>query len=238
MDRALKRILAERSRQVSRSSKWWSLITSILLHAALITAPILVPLVAARPPEPIQFVAVQIVPIQALGVREPTPAPPPPQPPPEPAVRAPDPEQPALPDPKKARTRKASRERPESTAPAVAPLARRQGSPRGNTLGTSTFGAAVGGLDNPDFVYSYYVDQMLSMISANWLRPSLGGEIEAVVHFRIHRDGHLSDLRVVRSSGYNSFDLAGLRAVQSAAPFPRLPQTYSRDSLGVNLILR
>ena len=28
------------------------------------------------------------------------------------------------------------------------------------------------------------------------------------------------------------------RAVQAAAPFPRLPQTYAHDSLGVTLILR
>jgi TonB family protein len=112
------------------------------------------------------------------------------------------------------------------------------GSPLGSSLGTSPLGATVGGLDNPDFVYSYYVDQMLAMISANWLRPSIGGQVEAAVHFRIHRDGSTSDIRVSQSSGYNSFDLAGLRAVQQAAPFPRLPQSYQHKSLGVNLILR
>ena len=79
---------------------------------------------------------------------------------------------------------------------------------------------------------------MLGMISSNWIRPSLSGEIEAMVHFRIHRDGKITELRVERSSGYNSFDLAGLRAVQLAAPFPQLPQSFPHDSLGVNLILR
>ncbi len=112
------------------------------------------------------------------------------------------------------------------------------GSPQGSSLGTVAFGATVGGLDNPDFVYGYYIDQMLALISANWLRPALGGGVEAVVHFRILRKGEITEVRIVQSSGYNSFDLAGLRAVQLAAPFPPLPQSYPSRSLGVNLILR
>jgi outer membrane biosynthesis protein TonB len=43
---------------------------------------------------------------------------------------------------------------------------------------------------------------------------------------------------VLQSSGYNSYDLAGLRAVQTAAPFPKLPQSFRHNSLGVTLIFR
>ena len=99
-------------------------------------------------------------------------------------------------------------------------------------------GAAIAGLDNPDFTYGYYIDQMLSQIRANWVRPPLGGGIEAVVHFRVLRDGRIDDLRIVTSSGYSSFDLAGLRAVQSASPLPPLPASYRRGELGVNLVIR
>ena len=76
------------------------------------------------------------------------------------------------------------------------------------------------------------------MIGAQWVRPPLGAEIEAAIHFRIHKDGHISDVRVLQSSGYNSYDLAGLRAVQTAAPFPKLPQSFRHNSLGVTLIFR
>ncbi len=249
MDRSLDCLFAERSRQVSRSSKWLSLMASGVLHAGLITAPILAHLVVAKPAEPIEFVAVQIVPISALGVQEPTPPPEPlPEPPaekPEHEAEEPEPRIVRQPEEQKPHERRqAGSDRPRRTRnsrqkrPPVSDPARRRGSPVGRSLGTSTLGAPVGILDNPDFVYSYYVDQMLSLISAHWLRPSLGGDIEAMLHFRIHKDGRVSDLSVVSSSGYNSFDLAGLRAVQSAAPFPRLPQTYDHDSLGVNLILR
>lgn len=114
----------------------------------------------------------------------------------------------------------------------------RRGSPTGDPLGTSAFGSEIAGLDNPDFTYGYYIDQLLSAIDANWVRPPLGGEVRAIIHFRIERNGKITDLRVAESSGYNSFDLAALRAVQNAAPFPRLPRAYRNDSLGVNLIVR
>ncbi len=78
---------------------------------------------------------------------------------------------------------------------------------------------------------------MLAMIHAQWDRPALGGQVEAAVFFRIGRGGELSDLRIVDSSGFNVFDLAGLRAVRQAAPFPRLPESYPRSELAVKLIL-
>jgi TonB family protein len=114
----------------------------------------------------------------------------------------------------------------------------RRGSATGNPLGTSAFGSAIAGLDNPDFRFGYYLDQLLSAIDSKWVRPPLGEGVEATISFRIQRNGSLSDLQVAVSSGYNSFDLAALRAVQNASPFPPLPRAYRNDSLGVNLIVR
>jgi TonB family protein len=114
----------------------------------------------------------------------------------------------------------------------------RRGSATGNPLGTSAFGSAIAGLDNPDFRFGYYLDQLLSAIDSKWVRPPMGEGVEATISFRIQRDGSLSGLQVAVSSGYNSFDLAALRAVQNAAPFPPLPRAYRNDSLGVNLIVR
>jgi TonB family protein len=113
----------------------------------------------------------------------------------------------------------------------------RRGAPTGSPLGTTAFGSQIAGLDNPDFTYGYYLDRLLSLIDANWVRPSMGSGVRAIVSFRIQRDGSLADLRVSESSGYNSFDLAALRAVQNAAPFPPLPRPYRGDDLGVNLVV-
>jgi protein TonB len=114
----------------------------------------------------------------------------------------------------------------------------RRGSPTGNPLGTSAFGSEIAGLDNPDFKFGYYLDQLLSAIDAKWARPPLGDNVQCTIGFRIQRDGSITELTVARSSGYNSFDLAALRAVQNASPFPPLPRAYRNDSQGVNLIVR
>jgi TonB family protein len=257
VEAALESVLQQRSDQLAG---WLnakrSLLMSSVLHVILFASFILVPLLTRGAPEPIEFTPITIVPVQALGVEEPIspapraeapPAEPRPEPTPEPVANEPKPQTPALPEPE---SRPVTREQrpptptsqpaePETkAAPDAGALGQRQGSALGSSLGTSAFGATVGGLDNPDFVYGYYVDQMLAMIGSQWQRPALGAEIEAVIHFRIHTDGHITDLRVLQSSGYNSYDLAGLRAVQHAAPFPKLPQSFRHKSLGVNLILR
>jgi protein TonB len=230
-------LLVSRFQSGSKAYRKPSLILSVALHVVLFAAVLLVPMLTAGQPEPLEFVAVTIVPVQALGVTSPAPVPPPREVKPEPETEKPSADRVVLPEPE-AKKRSAAKPK-EAPRPASGPdLGQRLGSPLGSSLGTSPLGATVGGLDNPDFVYSYYVDQMLAMISANWLRPSIGGQVEATIHFRIDKNGRISDVRISRSSGYNSFDLAGLRAVQQAAPFPRLPQSYQHKTLGVNLILR
>lgn len=264
MHQAVDAVLDRRVRLQRRRSRWPQALSSVLLHAGLTLAAVLAPMLAARHREHPRFVDVTIVPVQALGVEDPTTA--------EaartteaaperpvahleaevetaPAMTLPTPEHrrtqeppPATPEPRP--TKPAPRSAPPPVEPAPSPAVgsgvpgARKGSAEGLAEGTSPFGAAVAGLDNPDFTYGYYVDQMLSMIRSRWLRPPLGDDTEAMIHFRIHTDGSVSEVRIVRSSGYNQFDLAGLRAIEAAAPFPPLPRSYRRDSLGVNLIFR
>jgi TonB family protein len=277
------RILAARSRRASRRPEAVSLGAAFLLHALAIAAALILPSLQPKP-EPLQFVPVQVIPAQALGVRRPAPprqkpaeeeaprpAEPEPEPPaqeePEPEVAPPPPEpdddvpvlpreEPKKPEPKKPEPRKPEpratapksgeetrppqRTPPTDAPPGVAPgesgdqLGRR-GAATGTPLGTTAFGSRIG-VDNPEFTYGYYLDRLLSLIDAQWQRPNMG-EVQAIVHFSIARDGSISDLRVAESSGYNSFDYAALRAVQNAAPFPPLPRGYRGDSLGVNLIV-
>lgn len=155
----------------------------------------------------------------------------------KPSARAADKPTPTPPTPP---TRGGTGTNPAGTAPQGTPdgEAGRRGAPTGSSQGTSAFGSSIAGLDNPDFRFGYYLDQLLSAIDAKWVRPPLGDGVQAIISFRIGRDGSLSDLQVAESSGYNSFDLAALRAVQNASPFPPLPRAYRNDSLGVNLIVR
>lgn len=278
---AVDQVLAQRvqrSRQSSRALRPSSLAAALLLHAAALAALWIAPSLSRRPP-PLDFVPVQIIPAQALGVERPLgrpkaeaprpaePAPPKPEPaPPEPKPE-PEPEQdtrptppreevkprderPAPPRPPEPKPTKPPNPTPGASQPAagktgpggVAAVGKgeelgRRGSAAGNPLGTSGLGSAIAGLEDPNFGYGYYIDQLLQLIDAQWNRPPLGGEVRAVLFFRILRNGSIEDLEVEESSGYNSFDLAALRAVQNAVPFPALPASYRNPSLGVHLIV-
>lgn len=247
--------LDRRRRQAGARSRWGGVLTSILLHVGLGLALFFGPALLVSRSEPLEFVAVQIVPLQALGVRQPPPAPPKPKPQVQapPPAPAPEPE-PEKPEPEKAEEKKPEPKKsapketlPQPPSPAPTPAsprpeststAQRQGSPTGNPRGTAPVGAAVAALDNPDFTYGYYLDQMLGLIGANWRPPVTGEQLQAVVHFLVNRDGSIQDVTLAQSSGNSAFDLAGLRAVQSSSPLPPLPASYRHDSLGVNLILR
>jgi TonB family protein len=114
----------------------------------------------------------------------------------------------------------------------------------GAATGTAAGKAAVGSLTvtpvNQEFAYNYYFAQIQSRIEESWTRSPVGGDAHAVVLFTIHSDGSISDLRVRESSGFDTFDLAALRAVQNAAPFAPLPRAYTLNhtSLEVTWIAR
>ena len=303
---AVDQVLAQRARRQAGRPQWASLGAAALLHAGVVAAALLLPRLE-KPPEPLQFVPVTVIPAQALGVERPlarptppapkpeTPqssSPPPvpvpvkpePEPPPKPSRAKPEPEEkeppvdrrPALPEPTAkpkpepvkpnpkpdaktdAKTgkgtdkgKKPADSRPQPATPSqghagpggLAAVGKgdeigKRGSAAGSPLGTSGLGSQIAGVEDPDFGYGYYLDRLLQLIDANWTRPPLGSGVKAILHFRIQKDGGIDELRVEESSGYNSFDLAALRAVQNASPFPALPASYRHDSLGISLIVR
>lgn len=126
----------------------------------------------------------------------------------------------------------------ESTEASSADSSPRRGGLDGTSLGISPFGSSEASLDDPDFRYGYYIQQMLAIIGGHWVRPRAGFDTEVVVHYNIGRSGRLSDIEIVRESGNRAFDAAGLRAVTLASPLPPLPQSYPHDSLGVTLLIR
>ena len=217
----------------------WSVVGSIGVHVGLTLAIFVGPSLFVTVKEPPQFVSIQIVPAAALGQNAPPPpeeaAPPPPSATPPPAVR----ETPAA---QRTSSKSRQRNRPaqvikrQAATPTpieASPVVRsrstdapppRQGSPKGSPMATGT-ASEVSGFDDPDFTYGYYPDLMLSRLRAAWQRPPLGGEVEMVVHFRILADGRVDRLKILRSSGYISFDRAGLQAVQNAK-MPPLPKSY------------
>jgi len=219
-------LLKERLRRRDGTRRVVSVFVALAVHGGLAATAAYAPAWFEEEQLPIEYVPVQLVPPPPLGQATP-PAPKARPPEPLPAPRPPTEEPPvALPD----QESQASPPRPEPPAPTT-------GSPTGHPRTTGTLGSAVT-LDNLDFTYGYYVDRMVAVIREHWRRPSLGGKVEAVVSFRVHRDGRVTGVKIAASSGYSGYDLAAVRAVQSAAPLPPLPRGYKESSLGVRLIFR
>jgi TonB family protein len=91
-------------------------------------------------------------------------------------------------------------------------------------------------IDGGDFPFASYVNRMRQKIATAWEVPpgTEGLERSAVVYFRIHRDGSVSNVSVERSSTLPLFDRSCQRAVLEAAPMPPLPREYGDEYVGVH----
>jgi len=105
-------------------------------------------------------------------------------------------------------------------------------------LGSGPGQGGLVGMDGLDTRFSWYLDLVVSRISAVWQEPYLdsrfGKTYTVTVYFIIHRNGSLSDVRVEETSGVDMLDLSAVRSIREAAPLPPLPQDFRGDQLGVH----
>jgi len=87
--------------------------------------------------------------------------------------------------------------------------------------------------DNPNFKYSYYARQIVRKIGRQWRWVERYGQLKIIVHFRIHRNGSISDVFIKESSGNAEYDKYALDTIHRSTPFPDLPEDYEYNSLGV-----
>jgi len=74
-----------------------------------------------------------------------------------------------------------------------------------------------------------YMIQLQARIKRNWFPPKIGRTKRVKVIFNISRDGQLSRLRLVQTSGLTISDQAAFKAVEAAAPFMPLPKGAPAD---------
>lgn len=91
-------------------------------------------------------------------------------------------------------------------------------------------------LDVEAFQYPYYLSAIHRKIQENFVVPRLAGvgTLQAVISFRIGRDGKIYDLSMEQPSENPVFDRASQRALEAANPLPPLPSEYDSDYLGVH----
>ncbi len=222
--------------------------------AALLHGSIAAALIYSASIHPARFVmprtvAVRLLPAGSLkGGEAPAPAPAPAPEPEKPKILKPAPEDAPPPPSSKAvllpvkeekKTATASRPSPEKARAPDVSLPSAGPSSGGGSGGPVGAGGNVGvsgaTLDDADFKYSYYIERMLIAIGMNWFKPAQAGDVSPVIHFRIEKDGTISDASVERSSGLPFVDRAALRAVVSSSPLPPLPSEYGGSQLGVHL---
>ena len=87
------------------------------------------------------------------------------------------------------------------------------------------------------FEYQWYLDQLQSKIKNRW-KPGANEKGEVVVQFVISRNGSMSGLKLLSSSGRTILDRQAMQAVEMSAPFAQLPSGFAGQSLTVNLTLK
>jgi len=84
--------------------------------------------------------------------------------------------------------------------------------------------------NGPDF--GPYMADLQLRIKRQWFPPKGCESKRVVAIFRVHRDGHISDLKLVTGSGVPEADDAALNAIQKASPFRALP-TGASEAAGI-----
>jgi len=106
--------------------------------------------------------------------------------------------------------------------------------------GTETGSAFSSQIGLSNFPFTYYLQIIIDRVSNNWftslVSPGITGSFQSTAHFRIYKNGQISEPKIEESSGIRSLDLSALRAIKTSAPFPPLPGAYEDEYLGIYLI--
>jgi protein TonB len=236
-----------------------SLLVSGLAHVALLGSAFIAAWLA--PKEPLLKLATGFVePLPGGGKGNPNPAPEAPAPAP-PKAAAPEPQAPAPPvtappiiKPPKEEPRKGLPEldakpvKPVKAVPTAAPRASastqvatgRAVPAGGGGTGTaaSPFGLEFGregpGIPGGGDTGDYYLAGVQRKVWTIWMQQVKNDFTQPVsVAFTILADGSVTNVRITQSSGIYLLDNAALRAVQTAAPFARLPRDYGTDQITI-----
>lgn len=85
--------------------------------------------------------------------------------------------------------------------------------------------------------FPWYVEAVQRRISSNWLEstvdPSVRFAPRVVATFEILRDGSITNIQLLRSSGNPSVDTSAIRALRDASPVQPLPPEYAGNYVSV-----
>ncbi len=83
--------------------------------------------------------------------------------------------------------------------------------------------------DQNDVDFGPYMTSLQKRIKRGWFPPKNTESLRGKVIFKVHHDGAVSKLRMLKSTGLASADLAMMKAVDNASPFDALPPGAPAD---------
>lgn len=110
-------------------------------------------------------------------------------------------------------------------------------SPESSVSGTLGSSGTLGLSCPTNFPFQYYLENIHGKISSCWNDPQmvLDKKYSAVISFTILKSGETVNINIKQSSGIDNFDQSGIKAIESAKPFPPLPPGYNHPQLTVNV---
>jgi protein TonB len=102
----------------------------------------------------------------------------------------------------------------------------------GTSLEIGGVGPGGNGIAGKNFPYAWYAKTVQQRVAAAWDSRDAGTR-ECLMSFIINRDGSVKSVKTKRSSGDALVDLQARRAIESAAPFPPLPDGFKESTLPV-----
>lgn len=92
-------------------------------------------------------------------------------------------------------------------------------------------------LDREDFNYTSYLHGLKQLIEDNWTYPEAarrdGIQGELLMRFTILKSGKVTDVEILKSSGYPMLDEAAKKALYTASPFNPLPDSWKKEAFTI-----
>lgn len=92
-------------------------------------------------------------------------------------------------------------------------------------------------INTDDLKYFSYTLKLKNKIEYIWRYPQSAAERgiqgNLLLTFTIQRNGYVSEVRVVSTSGYEVLDLEAVRAIKEASPFAPLPDSWNEDHITI-----
>ena len=89
------------------------------------------------------------------------------------------------------------------------------------------------GNNSAQYVFGEYMQNINKKINSNWNQPELTEEGNAVIRFKLTKDGEICSYDLVESSGNVVFDEFALNAVKKSAPFGDFPENSGQNFITV-----